>query len=200
VRFAFRIDRVVPVVAAFAALLVLAFAASASAQGTGGAAPPADPTVPATSASPVPVPNSGVPFKAKVLKTGIAIPPPNAPPSIVAAIAAGNAIRTQPYVYGGGHQSFFSNGYDCSGAVSYVLHGAGLLASPLPSGPLMSWGLPGRGGWITVFAKGSHAYMTVAGLRFDTSAVGEKLNQGSGPRWRKTKRSPLGYVARHPAI
>jgi hypothetical protein len=199
VRFSFRNDRVVPVVAALAAVLVLAFAGTASAQ-TGGAAPPPDPTVPAAPTSAVPVPNSGVPFKAKLLKSGIAIPPPNAPPSIVAAIAAGNAIRTQPYVYGGGHQSFFSNGYDCSGAVSYVLHGAGLLASPLPSGPLMSWGLPGRGGWITVFAKGSHAYMTVAGLRFDTSAVGEKLNQGSGPRWRKTKRSPLGYVARHPAI
>jgi hypothetical protein len=199
VHFAFRIRRVVPVVAASAALLVVAFAGTASAQ-TGGAAPPPDPTAPVTPASPVPVPNSGIPFKAKVLKSGIALPPPNAPPSIVAAIAAGNAIRTQPYVYGGGHASFFSNGYDCSGAVSYVLHGAGLLSSPLPSGPLMSWGLPGRGGWMTVFAKGSHAYMTVAGLRFDTSAVGEKLNQGSGPRWRKTKRSPLGYVPRHPVI
>ena len=197
-RSTFPMKRVVAFVVAFAALFAIA-AGTASAQ-SGGTTTPVDTTVPVTPASPVPVPNSGTPFKAKVLKSGIALPPPNAPPAVVNAIAAGNAIRTYPYVYGGGHASFFSTGYDCSGAVSYVLHGAGLLASPLPSGSLMRWGIPGKGGWITVFAKGSHAYMTVAGLRFDTSAVGEKLNQGSGPRWRKTKRSPAGYVARHPII
>jgi hypothetical protein len=140
---------------------------------------------------------SGVPWKAKLMPDGSAVPPTNAPINVVNAIAAGNAIRTRPYIYGGGHASFFSSGYDCSGAVSYVLHGAGLLASPLPSGPLMSWGAPLRGSWITVFSKGSHAYMVVAGLRFDTSAVGERFKQGSGPRWRATKRSPRGYVARH---
>ncbi|MFN2612125.1 MAG: hypothetical protein ABR536_02000 [Solirubrobacterales bacterium] len=172
----------------------LAFSGTAAAQ-TGGAAPPSDPAAPA--APTTPGLNSGIPYKAKLLSDGSAIPPPNAPTQVLNAIAAGNAIRTRPYIYGGGHASFFSAGYDCSGAVSYVLHGAGLLASPLPSGPLMRWGAPLRGGWITVFSKGSHAYMVVAGLRFDTSAVGERLNQGSGPRWRATKRRPLGYVARH---
>ena len=79
-----------------------------------------------------------------------------------------------------------------------MLHAAGMLASPMPSGPLASsWGAPGKGRWITVFANGSHAYMVVAGLRFDTSAVGEKLNQGSGPRWRKTKRKPAGYSMKY---
>jgi hypothetical protein len=194
-------NRFVPLkaVTGLVVLLTLAFAGPASAQ-TGGFTPPPDPTVPIAPASPVPVPNSGIPFKAKVLKSGIALPPPNAPPAVVAAINAGNAIRTMPYIYGGGHKSFIDSGYDCSGAVSFVLNGAGLLTSPLPSGPMMRWGLPGRGGWITVFARGSHAYMTVAGLRFDTSAVGERFNAGSGPRWRKAKRSPRGFVARHPAL
>jgi len=117
---------------------------------------------------------------------------------VVAAINAGNQIRTLPYKWGGGHKSFFDSGYDCSGAVSYVLYGAGLIESPMPSGPLASsWGTFGRGRWITVYANSSHAYMVVAGLRFDTSAVGEKLNQGSGPRWRATKRKPAGYTAKY---
>ena len=82
--------------------------------------------------------------------------------------------------------------------MSYVLHAAGFLASPMPSGPLASsWGVPGKGRWITVYANASHAYMVVAGLRFDTSAVGERLNQGSGPRWRQTKRKAAGYTAKY---
>jgi len=116
---------------------------------------------------------------------------------VQSAIAAGNAIRKRPYVWGGGHQSFISTGYDCSGAVSYVLNGAGLLASPLPSGPLMGWGLPGKGYWISVFSNPSHVYIVVAGLRFDTSAVGESVRRGSGPRWRASKRKARGYVVRH---
>jgi hypothetical protein len=184
-------------VASFAVATVgslVALSATAAAQ-TGGAAPPVDPAAPVT--PPVVGVTSGIPFKAKVLPSGIALPPPNAPPAVVNTIAAGNAIRTRPYIFGGGHKNFFSLGYDCSGAVSFALHGGGLLASPLPSGSLARWGLPGRGAWITVFANGGHAYMVVAGLRFDTSAVGEKLTQGSGPRWRATKRSPKGYVPRH---
>lgn len=173
---------------------VLALSGVAAAQ-TGGATPPPDPAAPATPT--VTGANSGIPWKAKVLPSGVALPPPNAPPAVVNAIAAGNAISTRPYVYGGGHKSFFSLGYDCSGAVSFALHGAALLASPLPSGSLARWGLPGHGAWITVFANGGHAYMVIAGLRFDTSAVGERLNRGSGPRWRTAKRSPRGYVMRH---
>jgi hypothetical protein len=112
----------------------------------------------------------------------------------VNAIAAGNAIRKRPYVWGGGHGSFESRGYDCSGAVSYVLHAAGMLSSPLSSGPLMAWGLAGKGRWISVMANSSHAYAVIAGLRFDTSSYG---SGGSGPRWRWTKRRPKGFAVRH---
>ena len=77
-----------------------------------------------------------------------------------------------------------------------MLHAAGLLRSPLASGPLMAWGAPGIGQWITVYANSGHAWMTVAGLRYDTSAVGESLNQGSGPRWRANMRAGTGYAAR----
>ncbi len=100
-------------------------------------------------------------------------------------------------MYGGGHGQWAARGYDCSGTVSYVLHAAGLLDSPLPSGSLMKWGAAGRGSWITVYANGGHAYAVIAGLRWDTSAVNEPVNAGSGPRWRRTGRSPKGYVARH---
>ena len=129
-----------------------------------------------------------------IKKSGRAIPPPGAPPAVVAAIEAGNAIHKRPYVWGGGHASFDSRGYDCSGSVSYVLHAAGLLTSPLPSGPLMSWGLPGKGYWITVMANPSHAYAVIAGLRWDTSAYG---SGGNGPRWRHTKRKPRDFAIRH---
>jgi len=136
--------------------------------------------------------------KAKLLKSGMAVAPAGAPDVVINAIAAGNAIRKMPYRYGGGHQSFSDTGYDCSGAVSYVLNGAGLLDTPMHSGLFMSsWGMPGKGAWITVFANKGHAYMVVAGLRYDTSAVGEPVRRGSGPRWRATKRKPKGYVIRH---
>ena len=171
---------------------MLAVAAPAAAQ-TGGSGPPGGTTTTTTPAAPV-----GPPGRAKLRKDGTAVAPADAPANIQAAIAAGNAIHTFPYRWGGGHRSFTDPGYDCSGAVSYVLHAAGLLTSPLPSGPLASsWGLPGKGRWITVYANASHAYMVVAGLRFDTSAVGERLNQGSGPRWRYHKRKALGYAAKY---
>jgi hypothetical protein len=133
---------------------------------------------------------------AQLQPDGTAIPPANAPKQVRKAIAAANKIHTRPYIWGGGHRSFKSRGYDCSGAVSYVLHAAGILSSPEASGPLMAWGSPGIGSWITVYANRTHAWMTVAGLRFDTSSAGESLNQGSGPRWRANMRAGTGYAAR----
>ena len=178
-------------IAALTALVLLAVAASASAQ-TGGSPAPGGP---AGSGAPQSAPAVGKARKAKLIrKSGRAIAPPGAPAAVVNAIAAGNAIRKRPYVWGGGHASFESRGYDCSGAVSYVLHAAGLLASPLPSGPLMSWGVPGKGRWITVMANRGHTYVVIAGLRFDTSSYG---SGGSGPRWRATKRRPRGFAVRH---
>jgi len=148
-----------------------------------------------TESAPAP---TGPPGRATLMPDGTAVAPANAPPAVQAAIYAGNEIRTRPYKWGGGHRSFYDSGYDCSGAVSYVLHAAGFLSSPMTSGGLASgWGIPGKGYWITVFANASHAYMKVAGLRFDTSSNGEKLNQGSGPRWRATKRKPRGYIVKH---
>jgi len=109
-------------------------------------------------------------------------------------ISAGNRIATTPYRYGGGHGSFVDSGYDCSGSVSYALHGGGLLRSPLDSTGFMSYGRPGRGRHITIYANAGHAYMVVDGRRFDTSARSQ-----TGSRWTSTHRSPAGYVARHPA-
>lgn len=179
--------------AALTALVLLMGAASASAQTGGSPAPGA----PAGAGSAPSVATGGKVRKAHVIrKSGRAIAPPGAPAAVVNAIAAGNAIHKRPYVWGGGHASFESFGYDCSGAVSYVLHAAGLLSSPLPSGPLMSWGLAGKGRWISVMASPSHAYAVIAGLRFDTSSYG---SGGNGPRWRWTKRRAHGFAVRHPA-
>jgi hypothetical protein len=180
-------------IAGLTTICVLAGAIPAAAQ-TGGSGPPGGTTTTTTTPTTAPV---GPPGRGKVRKDGTAVAPADAPPAIQQAIAAGNAIHTYPYRWGGGHRTFYDSGYDCSGAVSYVLHAAGLLSSPMPSGPLASsWGSPGKGRWITVYANAGHAYMVVAGMRFDTSAVGERLNQGSGPRWRKTKRKPAGYTAK----
>jgi hypothetical protein len=173
--------------------LACALVAAPAAQAQSGGTPPPGGTTPPPTTAPV-----GPPGKAKVTKKGVAIAPADAPPQVVAAINAGNQIRKMPYEWGGGHQSFFDDGYDCSGAVSYVLNGAGLIDSPMPSGPLASsWGTYGKGRWITVYANASHTYVVVAGLRFDTSAVGESVRRGSGPRWRATKRKPRGYVPKY---
>jgi peptidoglycan hydrolase-like protein with peptidoglycan-binding domain len=112
---------------------------------------------------------------------------------IQGVIAAANRIATKPYKYGGGHGSFTDSGYDCSGSVSYALHGGGLLSTPLDSGDFMSYGAPGRGRRITIYANPGHVYMTIDGRRFDTSARRE-----TGSRWTSTPRSPAGYVVRHP--
>jgi cell wall-associated NlpC family hydrolase len=113
---------------------------------------------------------------------------------IDAVIRAGNRIATKPYRYGGGHGSWADSGYDCSGSVSYALHGGGLLRSPLDSSGFMSYGRPGPGRHITIYANAGHAYMVVDGRRFDTSARSQ-----TGSRWTSEMRSSAGYVARHPA-
>ena len=112
-------------------------------------------------------------------------------------IAAANAIRDRPYLWGGGHGSFEASGYDCSGAVSYALHGGGFLDSPLDSTGFMSWGEPGVGNWITVYANSGHAYAMIAGLRWDTSDSG-----GDGPSWADYSSSweqSQSFTATHPA-
>ena len=126
----------------------------------------------------------------------LASAPRNAPPAVKAVIAAANSIAHTPYVWGGGHGSWYSYGYDCSGAVSFALYGAGLLDTPLTSGALESYGEEGPGKWITIYANATHTYMTVAGLRFDTSGNPEGV---SGPRWHVEPPYPEGFVVRHPA-
>jgi membrane-bound lytic murein transglycosylase B len=126
---------------------------------------------------------------------GLAAAPAAAPAPVKAAIAAANSIATTPYVWGGGHASFYSYGYDCSGAVSFALYGAGLLDTPLTSGSLASYGEPGPGKWITIYANATHTYVVIAGLRWDT--VGDA--NGTGPRWHAEPPYPEGFVVRHPA-
>ena len=147
--------------------------------------PPAQPT--GQAATPPPV-------VASIGANGLAIAPAGAPAAVVAIIAAGNAIAHFPYRYGGGHDTWRDTGYDCSGSVSFALHGAGLLDTPMSSYDFPAWGESGPGQWVTVYARQDHAYMVVAGLRFDTSA-----SKGGGSRWTTEPRSPDGYVARHPA-
>ncbi len=131
--------------------------------------------------------------EAQVINESEASAPAAAPQAVKEVISAGNAIATTPYIWGGGHGSFESEGYDCSGAVSYALHGGGLLESPLDSTGLETWGEPGPGRWITVYANSGHAWMVIAGIAFDT--VG-----GPGPRWHDPwVDSPEGFIARHPA-
>ena len=123
-----------------------------------------------------------------------AIAPAGAPDEVERAISAANAIVGRPYIWGGGHASWNDRGYDCSGAVSYALGGAGLLGAPVDSSALMDWGEPGHGKWITVYSNPGHTYAVIAGLRWDT--VGEQ--RGTGPKWHAELPYPDGYVARHP--
>jgi hypothetical protein len=130
------------------------------------------------------------------LVDGRAIAPPGAPAAVKRAIAAANQINGRPYVWGGGHTSWFTRGYDCSGAVGYALHGADLLVSTMVSGQLAHWGDAGLGRWITVYANSHHVFMVVAGLRFDTRDAPLGV---TGPRWHRASVDPRGFVARHPA-
>jgi cell wall-associated NlpC family hydrolase len=128
---------------------------------------------------------------------GLAAAPMSAPPAVQDIIWTGNQIIGLPYIYGGGHASFISPGYDCSGTVSYALHGADLITTPMDSGEFMSWDAGGIGTWVTIFANGGHAYMTVAGLRLDTSPVDDPSDQ-NGPRWRPLRPGNPGFTVRHP--
>jgi peptidoglycan hydrolase CwlO-like protein len=149
-----------------------------------------------TTGAPAPVTGTPAPLTAgeaaEFISESQASVPSAAPAAIAAAIEAANSIATTPYIWGGGHGSFESSGYDCSGATSFALHGGGFLESPLDSTGLETWGEPGPGKWITVYANAEHAWMIIAGLAFDT--VG-----GPGPRWHSSPvDSPEGFVARHP--
>jgi peptidoglycan hydrolase-like protein with peptidoglycan-binding domain len=131
--------------------------------------------------------------KAYIGSDGLAVAPSSAPDEVKSIVEAGNAIATKPYKYGGGHGRWNDSGYDCSGSVSYVLHAAGLLNRALDSTGFMSWGEAGRGTWITIRSNPGHAYMIVAGLRFDTSA-----RSRTGTRWSEQMRSASGFRGRHP--
>lgn len=192
---------------AIGVIVAVAFPAGAFAAG-GGLAPAGasrDTGAPATESTPTPGSiecttgpegvRSCLPVTAAALVEGVAAAPENAPPAVKAAIAAANKIHTRPYIWGGGHARWWSPGYDCSGAVSYALHGAGLITTPMDSGEMMDWGVRGRGRWITIYANAGHAFAVIDGLRWDT--VGD--SSGTGPRWHPEMVSTAGYVARHPA-
>jgi cell wall-associated NlpC family hydrolase len=129
----------------------------------------------------------------RVTSQGYAIPPASAPQVVKDVVAAGNEIAKTPYKWGGGHRQWEDTGYDCSGSVSYALHGGDLLASPLVSGDFAHWGTRGRGSWITIYANSGHVYMVVAGMRFDTSA-----RSRTGSRWTTEPRSSSGFAVTHP--
>jgi hypothetical protein len=173
--------RSLPVAMGAALALIVLTAAPASAQGPGGAAAlvgDEQPVAAAPGAAPQPVAGGITPV---------------APPEVLAAVTAANSIAGFPYKWGGGHGSFQDSGYDCSGAVSHVLHAVGVLDDPLDSSGFKRWGERGKGQWITVYTNRGHAYVVIAGLRFDTSGRG-----GKGPRWRTESRPSAGFVARHP--
>ena len=201
---------------ALAALVVIAILApSAASAATGGLeygasqaqtqSPPGgvDPAQPLPAPVPVPGPAPAVPITpvdpipgevAQVLPDGLAVAPAGAPPEVHAIIAAGNRIARKRYLWGGGHARWEDRGYDCSGSVSYALHGAGLLDSSMASGGFMRWGDAGPGRWVTIYSHRGHMFMIVAGLRFDTS--GQKK---AGTRWQAAPRSAKGFRVRHPA-
>ena len=118
---------------------------------------------------------------------------PNAAGVVARVVAAADRIASKPYRYGGGHRRFRARGYDCSGSVSYALHGGGLLSSPLPSGAFRRWGAPGPGRHITIYANRDHMYMVVDGRRYDTSGATQR-----GTRWTAEPRSAAGFHVRHP--
>ena len=140
------------------------------------------------------MPAGADPSSTAILLTGIALPPPNAPEVVKDVINNANLIVGRPYIWGGGHGSFYSYGYDCSGAVSFALFGGGLIPRPATSGELEGYGEPGPGKWITIYANATHTWATIAGLRWDTSGT----ESGSGPRWHVDTRPTGDFVVRHP--
>jgi hypothetical protein len=189
---------------ALAAMAILPTTALAAG---GGFSPTADSEkgAPATPATPTPgstectLSPEGIrtclPVAPAELVSGAAIFPATAPAAVKAAIYSANLIRTKPYVWGGGHARWWTSGYDCSGAVSFALHGAGLLETPMDSGEMATWGVPGKGRWITVYANAGHAFAVIDGLRWDTAGD----SSGTGPRWHTDMVSTAGFAARHPA-
>ena len=136
---------------------------------------------------------------------GTVTAPADAPAIVQEAIAAANSIIDTPYIYGGGHASFTDSGYDCSGAVSFALHGGGLLTTPEDSTQLESYGDSGPGQYITIYADASHAFVVIDGLAFDTAHYGTTTPTGSGPRWLPAADATANlsdggdYIVRHPA-
>lgn len=179
-----------------AALVVLPARADAASEPTGGTAYQTSPRPkPKSTKKPGTATRAQAPLPtATVGDDGLAVAPPGAPAPVAALIAAGNVIASTPYRYGGGHGSFDDTAYDCSGSVSYALHGAGLLDATLDSTGLAAWGTSGTGTWITVYANKTHTYLVVAGLRFDTSGA-----KAAGSRWQAAPRSSKGFKIRHPA-
>jgi peptidoglycan hydrolase-like protein with peptidoglycan-binding domain len=172
---------------------VMAFERSADRRVNGVASRSEQRIVRAKATAAAPEPPAAPTDKAYLTSDGVAVAPDSAPDEVKAIIAAGNRIATKPYKYGGGHARWNDTGYDCSGSVSYVLHAAGLLSQALDSGQFMRWGEAGRGTWVTIRTNPGHAYMIVAGLRFDTSARSE-----TGSRWTEEMRSAHGFSGRHP--
>ena len=153
-------------------------------------APAATATTPASTT--VPAGTVATPT-ATVGPDGLAVAPAGAPAQVVALIAAGDQIAKLPYKYGGGHGSFTDTAYDCSGSVSFALHGAGLLDETLDSTSLERFGRSGPGTWVTIYANKTHTYLVVAGVRFDTSG-----QDAAGTRWQAASRSGRGFKVRHP--
>ena len=153
--------------------------------------------VASTIAAPFPSSGPTVPGSTARLRYGQACAPERAPFAVKRAIWAGNQLRSKPYRFGGGHRSFNDKGYDCSGTVSYVLGGAGLIKSPMNSSDLRAFGERGRGKWITIYACNGHAFAVVAGLRLDTTPWDNSSDRWA-PRWQTTDRMPFGFQARHP--
>jgi peptidoglycan hydrolase-like protein with peptidoglycan-binding domain len=145
----------------------------------------------------------GAVSKATINSDGTATAPAGAPPAVQAMIAAANQIIDKPYIYAGGHGRWNDNGYDCSGAVSFALHGAGMLSSPEDSTELESYGAPGPGKWVTIYANSNHTWIVIAGIAFDTAHYGPTTPGGSGPRWLTNPTGNLAdgqnYVVRHPS-
>jgi cell wall-associated NlpC family hydrolase len=175
---------------------------------TGGSSTATTATVPAPAPSPTgvtevtetaatPQPELLVPGSLARYVGGYAAAPMNAPAAVQQVIWTANEIIGLPYIYGGGHASFTSPGYDCSGTVSFALHGGNLLSTPMDSSEFEAWGSHGAGRWIAVFGNAGHAYMDIAGLRLDTSAADDPSDQ-QGPRWRPLRTENAGYVVRHP--
>ena len=182
-----RMSRRLPVALLAAALLVVVPARAQAQSPTGGVEFPVAPPTPPTPPTPPAVAG------ATVGQDGLAVAPAVAPAPVVALIAAANRIAKLPYRYGGGHRRLVDTAYDCSGSVSFALNGAGLLAAPLDSTGLSRWGRAGRGTWVSVYANRGHAYLVVAGLRFDTSGATR-----AGSRWQAAPRSSKGFRVRHP--